>query len=175
MPVPLQCLWQLSTNQTIGKPPMDKSSECKPCAKGVPMWMATFSDMAILLMAFFVLLIAFNDTEMAGAQMITGKFDDKFGVQNTVPVVERPKGNNVLTRSFSPSHVKETIDQVVQEVTTDIRPELDNVLTRYNREKMYRKNSQVEQAYIFKFSKVNHGRIFFSFRKQTRFKAACSR
>ncbi|MDA8646058.1 OmpA family protein [Porticoccaceae bacterium] len=138
---------------------MDDSSECKPCAKGVPMWMATFSDMAILLMAFFVLLIAFNDTEMAGAQMITGKFDDKFGVQNTVPVVERPKGNNVLTRSFSPSHVKETIDQVVQEVTTDIRPELDNVLTRYNREKMYRKNSQVEQLKSSLAEEIAYGQV----------------
>ena len=48
-------------DETLAHP--NSNEDCKPCPKGVPMWMATFADMAILLMAFFVLLIAFNKTE----------------------------------------------------------------------------------------------------------------
>ena len=118
--------------------------DCKPCPKGVPMWMATFSDMAILLMAFFVLLISFNNTEVGGAQMISGKFDDQFGVQNVIPVVAPPKGDNVLAKTFSPAKVDETLFNTVTEVTTYIRPPKDTVLTRFNRKKVYKRNQDAE-------------------------------
>jgi len=108
------------------------------------MWMATFSDMAILLMAFFVLLIAFNDSEIAGAQLISGKFDDEFGVQKTIPVLAPPKGDNVLAKTFSPSKVVDTSLKVIMEPTTEIRPPKDIVLTRFNREKEYHPNADME-------------------------------
>ena len=38
--------------------------ECPPCKGGAPAWMATFADMATLLMAFFVLLLSFAETEL---------------------------------------------------------------------------------------------------------------
>ena len=34
-----------------------KSTECEECPEVAPLYLATFSDMAILLMAFFVLLL----------------------------------------------------------------------------------------------------------------------
>jgi hypothetical protein len=38
--------------------------DCPECKPGAPGWMATFADMATLLMAFFVLILSFSDTEL---------------------------------------------------------------------------------------------------------------
>ena len=40
------------------KPEEEEEHECEECPpKGAPAWMATFADMATLLMAFFVLIL----------------------------------------------------------------------------------------------------------------------
>ncbi len=138
---------------------MAKECGCKPCSKGVPMWMATFSDMAILLMAFFVLLIAFNDTEDPGAQMITGRFSEQAGVQNAVPVVARPKGDNVLAIGFTPASVDESLARTVVEVTTDIRPDKETVLTRLNKTKIYKRNSDAEVVQASLAKEIATGKV----------------
>jgi chemotaxis protein MotB len=50
----------------MGKP----EKKCEDCNEGLPMWMATFSDMVTLLLTFFVLLLAmatFDDTQRVEA------------------------------------------------------------------------------------------------------------
>jgi len=46
-------------------PPKEKQEECPPCEVGAPAWMATFADMATLLMAFFCTHSVFRQRQRA--------------------------------------------------------------------------------------------------------------
>lgn len=117
---------------------------CEPCPQGVAMWMATFADMAILLMAFFVLLIAFADMDTAGAQTVTGREDDDFGVQSQIPIVDRPEGDSVIAKTFSPAQVDQTLVQELKEDTTDIEPPKDVILTAFSKDEPFKSNDDVQ-------------------------------
>ena len=56
-------------------------AECPPCKSGAPAWMATFADMATLLMAFFVLLLSFAETEVPKFKQISGSLKAAFGIE----------------------------------------------------------------------------------------------
>ena len=59
---------------------------CDPCPTGAGMWMATFSDMAILLMAMFVLLIALAETAKVRDSMfsVPGEAQSEYGTQDEI-------------------------------------------------------------------------------------------
>jgi chemotaxis protein MotB len=103
----------------------EEDEECPKCPPvGAPAWMATFADLATLLMAFFVLILSFAEMNVPKFKQISGSLKDSFGVQRIVPVVEQPKGTTVLEMSFSPSPSPSVTNEMTQE-TTDIRePEL---------------------------------------------------
>ena len=70
-----------------------EEEECPKCPpSGAPAWMATFADMATLLMAFFVLILSFAEFNVPKFKQISGSLREAFGVQKVVPVVEQPKG-----------------------------------------------------------------------------------
>ena len=73
-------------------PKLDKP--CPPCKTGPGLWMATFADMAILLMAMFVLLIALAETAKQRNTMfsIPGENQSAFGTQNLVESDLAPSG-----------------------------------------------------------------------------------
>jgi len=49
--------------------------ECPKCPpSGAPAWMATFADMATLLMAFFVLILSFAEFNVPKFKQISGSF-----------------------------------------------------------------------------------------------------
>jgi chemotaxis protein MotB len=100
-----------------------KCEECAPCKAGAPAWMATFADMATLLMAFFVLLLSFAEMNVPKFKQINGSLKNSFGVQRLIPVVESPKAQSLIAQSFSPSVAQPTPINTIRQETTDDRKE----------------------------------------------------
>ena len=99
--------------------------ECPPCKSGSPAWMATFADMATLLMAFFVLILSFAEFNVPKFKQISGSLKNAFGVQKIVPIVEQPKGTTVLSLNFSPTPAKSVTDEKTQQTTDTTKNELE--------------------------------------------------
>ncbi|MEK9930221.1 MAG: flagellar motor protein MotB [Rhodospirillaceae bacterium] len=94
----------------------EEQEDCPKCPPpGAPAWMATFADMATLLMAFFVLILSFAEMNVPKFKQISGSMRDSFGVQRIIPVVEQPKGTTILSLNFSPSPNQ----SVTKEMTND--------------------------------------------------------
>jgi chemotaxis protein MotB len=103
----------------------EEDEECPKCPPvGAPAWMATFADLATLLMAFFVLILSFAEMNVPKFKQIQGSLKDSFGVQRIVPVVEQPKGTTVLDMNFSPSPSPSVTEELTQETTEIREPEL---------------------------------------------------
>ncbi len=83
--------------------------DCPECKKGSPPWMATFADMATLLMAFFVLILSFSDTEVPRFEYINGSIQFAFGVKKLIPKIEIPKARSVIVETFTPNEAAPTV------------------------------------------------------------------
>lgn len=100
--------------------------ECPKCPPvGAPAWMATFADMATLLMAFFVLILSFAEFNTPKFKQISGSLKNAFGVQKKIPVVEQPKGTTVISLEFSPSPSPSVTETMTQQTTDDTKPEVE--------------------------------------------------
>jgi chemotaxis protein MotB len=100
--------------------------ECPKCPPaGAPAWMATFADMATLLMAFFVLILSFAEFNVPKFKQISGSLREAFGVQKVVPVVEQPKGTTVISLNFSPNPTPALTETLRQQTTELQEPELE--------------------------------------------------
>ena len=93
--------------------------DCPPCKGGAPAWMATFADMATLLMAFFVLILSFAQMNVPKFKEVSGSMNDSMGVQRQVPVVEPPTADNIIATQFSQAKVQATALKTISEQTTD--------------------------------------------------------
>lgn len=103
----------------------EEEEECPKCPPpGAPAWMATFADMATLLMAFFVLILSFAEMNVPKFKQISGSLKDSFGVQRIVPVVEQPKGTTVLSLNFSPSPTQSLTKEVTSDTQDETKKEL---------------------------------------------------
>ena len=104
----------------------EEEEECPKCPPvGAPAWMATFADMATLLMAFFVLILSFAEFNVPKFKQISGSLRNAFGVQKVVPIVEQPKGTTVLSLNFSPSPSKSVTNEMTQQTTQVNQPDLE--------------------------------------------------
>ena len=105
----------------------EEEEECPKCPPvGAPAWMATFADMATLLMAFFVLILSFAEFNVPKFKQISGSLKNAFGVQKIVPIVEQPKGTTVLSLNFSPSPAKSVTNEMTQQTTETTKPEIES-------------------------------------------------
>ena len=104
----------------------EEEQECPKCPPvGAPAWMATFADIATLLMAFFVLILSFAEFNVPKFKQISGSLKQAFGVQKIVPVVEQPKGTTVISLNFSPNPTPAVTETLRQQTTTVQEPELE--------------------------------------------------
>jgi chemotaxis protein MotB len=81
----------------------DDEPDCPRCPPvGAPAWMATFADMATLLMAFFVLIIAFANFDEVSFKKMTGALREHFGTR-IIEVTPHPESTTVLEMDFRPA------------------------------------------------------------------------
>ena len=97
-----------------------KPLECPACEAGAPAWMATFADMATLLMAFFVLILSFTEMEDPSiTKMLEGTMTDAFGVQRKKPSLEAPMGETIIAQQYkstkSPAGIEAKEDTTTEE------------------------------------------------------------
>ena len=99
-----------------------KKQECPACEAGAPAWMATFADMATLLMAFFVLILSFTEMEDPSiTKMLEGTMTEAFGVQRNKPSLEAPLGQTIIAQQYKTTKAPAGIE--AKEDTTSEEPE----------------------------------------------------
>ena len=122
----------------------DEEQKCPPV--GAPAWMATFADIATLLMAFFVLILSFAEMNVPRFKNVAGSLRNAFGIQREVPVIEQPRGTTILSLEFSPSPDPAVIEEITQDTTDTERPELETDQTGTDGDGMEGETGQSELA-----------------------------
>ncbi len=125
----------------------EEEEECPKCPPaGAPAWMATFADMATLLMAFFVLILSFAEFNVPKFKQISGSLKNAFGIQRVVPVVEQPRGTTVLALNFSPSPDASVTKNMTQQSTDSEQKNLDLKSEEDERESSKQSSEKIEKA-----------------------------
>jgi len=93
--------------------------DCEECKSGAPAWIATFADMATLLMAFFVLILSFAHMNVPKFKNVSGTMNSTFGVQRSVPVVEPPTADNIVAQNYRTAKVEPSLSKTIEEQLTD--------------------------------------------------------
>ena len=107
---------------TVSVEPEDApEAECPPCKSGAPAWMATFADMATLLMAFFVLLLSFAETEVPKFKQVAGSLKQAFGIEKIVPKVTIPMARSLMAEDFTPAVAERSVQDIKEQRSDFVR------------------------------------------------------
>jgi chemotaxis protein MotB len=131
--------------------------KCPECKVGAPAWMATFADMATLLMAFFVLILSFAEMNEPKFKQISGSMHNAFGVQRVVPIVEQPMGTTVIDMTFSPSPAPSVTEEMTQE--TEDREQKDLEIQSKTKESDYDTNEEKEKVQLALAEELARGQV----------------
>jgi len=102
--------------------PEEPKDDCPKCAGGgAPAWMATFADMATLLMAFFVLLLSFAETEVPKFKQVAGSLKQAFGIEKIVPKVTIPMARSIVVENFTPAVAERSVMDVKEQRSDFVR------------------------------------------------------
>jgi len=133
--------------------------DCPPCKSGAPAWMATFADMATLLMAFFVLILSFAQMNVPKFKEVSGSLKNAFGVQRMIPTVEPPIAKNIVAEQYKNAQVEPTLMRIIQEQTTDepqpIDPELKTDVKKFD----FETNSDIEAVQKTLAKEIAEGKV----------------
>jgi chemotaxis protein MotB len=102
--------------------PEEPKDDCPKCGGGgAPAWMATFADMATLLMAFFVLLLSFAETEVPKFKQVAGSLKQAFGIEKIVPKVTIPMARSIMVENFTPAVAERSVMDVKEQQSDFVR------------------------------------------------------
>ncbi|MEA3331989.1 MAG: OmpA family protein [Pseudomonadota bacterium] len=113
--------------------------DCPPCEAGAPAWMATFADLATLLMTFFVLLLSFANMDVVKFRQMAGSVKDAFGTQKETPGTFEERSDTAVTIQLSEEEdrtidmmqmgerIRKTVEEQELEDKTEIKVNDDGV------------------------------------------------
>ncbi len=108
-------------------PPEEPKDDCPKCpGGGAPAWMATFADMATLLMAFFVLLLSFAETEVPKFKQVAGSLKQAFGIEKIVPKVTIPMARSIVVENFTPAVAERSVMDIKEQRSDFVRGPIES-------------------------------------------------
>lgn len=105
----------------------EAGEDCPACNKGAPAWMATFADMATLLMAFFVLILSFAQVNVPKYKEVAGSMRSAFGVQTVIPSIDPPTAESIILQQYERTVTDPTASNRIEEQKTDEEPNDDEL------------------------------------------------
>ncbi len=80
---------------------------------GAPAWVVTFGDMMSLLLTFFVMMLSFSEIDQIKFKGVMGAIKEAFGVQNVQPLINNPRGPNLLVPKGSMDSILDQLNSII--------------------------------------------------------------